>query len=235
MEAIKQHMPRGEFVDSYIIGGHLSFGSNISANEFVNVPKVSRVLMELNKMGYSFDSRWCILQGNTPTNIVYCPKEDRFFEAVPGKELSSYSSCEILVYLDRENKKLLPYFIDKQQAKTQYPLCLSPAVQKRLHLMLDQQGKCSKAKLLEAIWKELPTSLRTYIQIKAIAAAYSKALNEIFSIVKEQSPHVADMDLQKALVHVLECNESSSLYILPFSKEKNSSLITEILSHLQSQ
>jgi hypothetical protein len=233
-EAIKQHLPQGETVDSYVIGGHLSNGPSISSHDIVNIPKVSRILMELGDMGYSFDCRWWILQENTPINIVYYPKEDRFFEAVPGRGLSSYSSCEILVYLDNANKKLLPYFIDKQQEETQCSICLSPPVQKKLHLMLDQQRKCSKAKILEAIADGLPTSLRTYTQIKAIAAAYSNALNEILSIVKELSPHSLDENLQKALAHVLECNESNSLYILPFSKEKNSPLIIAILSHLQS-
>ena len=220
-EAIKQYVPQKTSINSYIIGGHLSDETNISAHELVNVPKVSRIMMELNSTGYDFHIRWCILQKNTPVNIVYYPKEDQFFEAVPEKELSSYSACEILVHLDDENKKLLPFFIGERQVSVR----LSSSVQKKLLLMLDSQWEWSKVKILEQIINGLPSSLRTYAQTKSIAVAYSKALKDIFSAVKERFPTICYADYQKALVQVLDAS-LSSLYVLPFSNESNSSLLS---------
>jgi hypothetical protein len=232
MEAIKQQVSQGAPVDSYIIGGQLSRGANISNMDLHNVSKVSHLMIELSKMEYDLNIRWCVLQENTPTNIVYYPGTDQFFEAVPQKELPSYYSCEILVYLDNENRQLLPYFIEKQQPHAQCSLSLSPLVQRTLQKMLDSEGNCNKKQLLETISKDLPTSLRTYTHLKAITVAYSKALKELFSIVKELSPASNAASIQKAWKNGLESNQHHSLYLLPSSKEKNISLIHEILSNL---
>jgi len=221
-EAITHHVAQSTPIDSYMIGAHLS-EPTISENILVNIPKVSRILLGLSKIGYHFDSRWCILRETTPINIVYYPKENQFFEAVPGRELSSYSSNEILVHLDSENNKLLPFFLDEEKTF----VCLSSSVQKKLLKMLDCEGEFSKAKVLEEILNGLPTSLRTYTQIKAISKAYSEALKSMFLIVKKQLPYISYANFQTALVQVLK-DRSPSLYILPFSSEKNGAFIAEL-------
>jgi hypothetical protein len=232
MEAIQQYVLQGTPIDSYIIGGHLSHGADISNMDIINVTKVSRLMVKLSEMGYDFNIRWWILQKNTPVNIVYYPTKDQFFEAVPRKELPSYFSCEILIYLDEKNNQLLPYCIEQQQKETQCSLCLSPIVQRKLQQMLDAAGKCNKAQILETISKDLPSSLRTYTHLKAITGAYSKSIGELFSIIKELSPRSEETSIQKAWIHGLESNQHHFLYLLPFSKEKNTLLITEILSYL---
>lgn len=224
--AIQLHMTKGAF-DSYIIGGHLSNGPEMSEADFANVSKISHLMIKLTKNGYDFDSRWWVLQNNTPINIVYYPNTDQFFQAVPGKELPSYASSEILIYLDTENKNLLPHYIVNQSS-----LCLSPSVQKKLSSMLDQEGKFSKTKMLDAISGELPESLRTYSQLKAIIKAYSESLKEIVALVKEQSPHCSDELIWQTMRRVIESNQHHSYDILPFSKERNAPLISEILAAL---
>lgn len=230
-EAIQCHMTKGVF-DSYIIGGHLSYGPEISDADFVNVSKVSRLMIELTKTGYTFDSRWWILQENTPINIVYDPSSDQFFQAVPGKELPSYASSEILIYLDEENKKLLPHFIDQQQIATICPVCLSPSVQKKLNSILDQEGNYSKIKILDAILEGLPASLRSYAHLKTLVKAYSTSLKEMISLLKKHSPHSSNDCIWSALRRVLESNQHHPFYILPFSEEKHIPLISEVLSVL---
>lgn len=166
--------------------------------------------------------------------IVYDPATNQFTEAVPGKELDSYPSRELLVYLDEgKSRELLPFITDSLE-KTEHAMRLSPLMQKKLNRMLDEEGKISKTKAIKVLYEEFPTSRLTYERTKATLMAYSKAIEEICASVKELSPNHSDTSIKKVVLEVLATNNEHSLYIFPFSSEKNKGLIQEAVKKLNS-
>ncbi len=235
IESIKQYLPLGIPLDGYIIGGTPPKKSNISIRDdpslFRNISKVSQVLLELSTAGYKCEKHWSIFHEDTPHNIVYDPVTDEFTEAVPGKELPSYPSRELLVYLE-ENKNLLPFITQSFEKETEHSLCLSPKVQKKLNMMLDEDGGWSKSKVVKVVWDDGMFDILFYERNKAIIDAYSKAISEISASVKEFSPDSSDVLIKKTVMEVLKKNEEHSLYIFPFSNE-NAGLINKVVQKLQ--
>jgi hypothetical protein len=65
--------------------------------------------------------------------------------------------------------------------------------------------------------------------------AYSKGIGEICSSVKQHSPDHSDALIKKTVLEVLGKNEKHSLYIFPYSSEKNSGLIHKVVKRLSNQ
>lgn len=234
LESIQKYLPAGKPLNCYLIGGTLPkrTGAIIPDSYFRNISKTSQILNQLADSGYKFDTHFCILQENTPNNIVYEPVTNQFTEAVPGKELESYPSRELIVYLDEEeNRELLPFITDSLE-KTEHAMSLSPLMQKKLNKMLDKEGKMSKTKAIQVLKEEFPTSRLTYDRTKATLNAYSKAIEEICSSVKKLSPNHSDAWIKKTVLDVLESNKKHNLYIFPFSNEKNRGLIQRVVKKL---
>lgn len=237
-ESILKYLPEGKPLDSYIIGGTppKKTGSIVPDSYFRNISKTSQVLNDLTEAGYAFDTRYCILEENTPHNIVYDPSSGLFIEAVPGKELESYPSRELLVHLeDVENRELLPFFTASLEKETEHSMSLTPLMQKNLNKMLDDEGKRNKPKVIKVLKEEFPFSLLIYERTKATLDAYSKAIEELCSSVKLLSPNHSDVLIKKTVMEVLEKNKKHSLCIFPYSREKNSGLINKVVKKLQKE